>query len=39
MPTSLITVCDYGIGFEFARQYAAAGWRGHAVCLEYAGRG
>jgi NAD(P)-dependent dehydrogenase (short-subunit alcohol dehydrogenase family) len=34
MPTTLITGCDYGIGFEFARQYAAADWTVHAVCLD-----
>ena len=34
MPTVLITGCDYGIGFEFARQYAGDGWRVHAVCLD-----
>ena len=34
MPTALITGCDYGIGFEFARQYAADGWQVHAVCLD-----
>ena len=34
MPTTLITGCDYGIGFEFARQYAQAGWRVHALCLD-----
>ena len=34
MPTVLITGCDYGIGFEFARQYAADGWQVHAVCLD-----
>lgn len=38
MPTTLITGCDYGIGFEFARQYAADGWRVHAVCLDEASR-
>lgn len=34
MPTTLITGCDYGIGYEFARQYAADGWQVHAVCLD-----
>ena len=34
MPTILITGCDYGIGYELARQYADAGWRVHAACLE-----
>ena len=38
MSTALITGCDYGIGFEFARQYAADGWRVHAVCLDAASR-
>lgn len=38
MSTALITGCDYGIGFEFARQYAADGWRVHAVCLEEGSR-
>ena len=33
MPTTLITGCDYGIGLEFARQYADDGWIVHAVCL------
>ncbi len=36
MPTALITGCDYGIGFEFVRQYASDGWRVHAVCLDAA---
>jgi len=34
MSTVLITGCDYGIGFEFARQYAADGWTVHATCLK-----
>ena len=34
MPTTLITGCDYGIGFEFARQYASDNWRVHAICLD-----
>ena len=34
MPTTLITGCDYGIGFEFARQYAGEGWQVHAICLD-----
>jgi len=38
MSTALITGCDYGIGFEYARQYAADGWRVHAVCLDAASR-
>ena len=38
MPTVLITGCDYGIGFEFARQYASDGWRVHAICLDAASR-
>ena len=38
MPTTLITGCDYGIGFEFARQYAAEGWRVHAICLDEVSR-
>lgn len=38
MSTALITGCDYGIGFEFTRQYAADGWRVHAVCLDPASR-
>ena len=39
MTTVLITGCDYGIGFEFARQYAEVGCRVHAVCLQEASRG
>ncbi|MEL0112194.1 MAG: SDR family oxidoreductase [Rickettsiales bacterium] len=38
MSNVLITGCDYGIGFEFARQYAGDGWRVHAVCLDPASR-
>ncbi len=38
MSTVLITGCDYGIGYEFARQYAGDGWRVHAVCLDDASR-
>lgn len=38
MPTTLITGCDYGIGYEFARQYASDGWQVHAVCLDPASR-
>ena len=34
LKTTLITGCDYGIGFEFARQYASDNWRVHAVCLD-----
>lgn len=34
MSTVLITGCDYGIGFEFARQYAEDGWTVHATCLK-----
>ena len=34
MSTVLITGCDYGIGFEFARQYAADGWTVYATCLK-----
>ena len=34
MPTVLITGCDTGLGREFARQYAADGWRVCATCLD-----
>jgi NAD(P)-dependent dehydrogenase (short-subunit alcohol dehydrogenase family) len=32
MPTVLLTGANRGLGLEFARQYAAAGWRVHACC-------
>lgn len=40
MPTVLITGANRGLGFEFARQYCAAGWRVIATCRkpEAAGR-
>jgi NAD(P)-dependent dehydrogenase (short-subunit alcohol dehydrogenase family) len=34
MPTVLITGANRGIGLEFARQYAADGWRVHAACRD-----
>jgi NAD(P)-dependent dehydrogenase (short-subunit alcohol dehydrogenase family) len=34
MPTVLITGCDTGLGLEFARQYAANGYRVLATCLD-----
>ena len=34
MSTVLITGCDYGIGVEFARQYAGNGWTVNAACLK-----
>jgi len=37
MPTVLITGANRGIGHEFVRQYAAAGWRVIACCREPAG--
>jgi NAD(P)-dependent dehydrogenase (short-subunit alcohol dehydrogenase family) len=39
MPTVLITGCDRGLGLEFARQYAAAGFRVHATCRDPAAAG
>ena len=38
MSTALITGCDYGIGFEFAQQYANDDWAVHATCLNYENR-
>lgn len=32
MPTVLVTGANRGIGLEFAKQYAADGWRVHAAC-------
>lgn len=32
--TVLVTGANRGLGLEFARQYAAAGWRVHAACRE-----
>ena len=34
MPTILVTGANRGIGFEFAKQYAAQGWRVHATCRD-----
>ena len=34
MATILVTGANRGIGFEFAKQYAAAGWRVHATCRD-----
>ncbi len=34
MPTTLITGANRGLGLEFVKQYAAAGWRIHACCRE-----
>jgi NAD(P)-dependent dehydrogenase (short-subunit alcohol dehydrogenase family) len=34
MASVLITGCDTGLGVEFARQYAADGWRVLATCLD-----
>jgi NAD(P)-dependent dehydrogenase (short-subunit alcohol dehydrogenase family) len=37
MPTVLITGANRGLGFEFARQYAADGWRVVATCRNPSG--
>jgi NAD(P)-dependent dehydrogenase (short-subunit alcohol dehydrogenase family) len=37
MPSVLITGANRGLGFEFARQYAADGWRVVATCRNPAG--
>jgi NAD(P)-dependent dehydrogenase (short-subunit alcohol dehydrogenase family) len=34
MPSVLITGASQGLGLEFARQYAADGWRVHACCRD-----
>jgi len=34
MPSMLITGAGRGLGLEFARQYAAEGWRVHATCRD-----
>ncbi|MGQ0383685.1 MAG: SDR family oxidoreductase [Gammaproteobacteria bacterium] len=34
MPTILITGANRGLGLEFARQYAADGWRVYAACRD-----
>ena len=34
MPTVLVTGCDTGLGVEFARQYAADGYKVYATCLD-----
>ena len=34
MPSVLVTGANRGLGLEFARQYAAAGWRVHAACRD-----
>jgi NAD(P)-dependent dehydrogenase (short-subunit alcohol dehydrogenase family) len=34
MPSALITGSNRGLGFEFARQYLAEGWRVHAACRD-----
>ena len=37
MPSVLITGANRGLGLEFTRQYAAAGWRVFAACRDPAG--
>ncbi len=39
MPTVLITGASRGLGLEFARQYAADGWRVVATCRDPSGSG
>lgn len=34
MPSTLITGANRGLGLEFARQYAAAGWQVYATCRD-----
>jgi NAD(P)-dependent dehydrogenase (short-subunit alcohol dehydrogenase family) len=34
MPTVMITGANRGLGFEFAKQYAAGGWRVFAACRQ-----
>ncbi|HLI13265.1 MAG TPA: SDR family oxidoreductase [Alphaproteobacteria bacterium] len=34
MPSILITGASRGLGLEFAREYAAAGWKVHAACRD-----
>ena len=39
MPAVLVTGANRGLGLEFAKQYAAAGWRVHATCRDRAAAG
>ena len=39
MPTVLITGANRGLGLEFAKQYAAAGWSVIATCRDYSRAG
>ena len=39
MTSVLITGANRGLGFEFARQYAADGWRVFAACRDPASAG